>query len=123
MMKTEITAGCPMSTNKMRVWWVPQVGAGATFYVPVESVEEAKKVMDILAAYDCFQYNYDIKGDFCNTGGLEVWDDEEQDWNDWYYEDRDSYYESVDDYCDEKSEQADDLNKFSRALFDQVVFD
>ena len=28
----------------MRVWWIPQVGADATFYVPVETVEEA---MDI----------------------------------------------------------------------------
>lgn len=27
---------------KMRVWWMPQVGADATFYIPVKSVEEAR---------------------------------------------------------------------------------
>lgn len=32
--------------EKLRVWWNPQVGSSCdTFYVPVKSVEEGKKVM------------------------------------------------------------------------------
>lgn len=110
--------------NKMRVWWNPQVGADATFYIPVQTVEEAKKVMDLLAAYDCFQFNHNIKPDYCNVGGLEVWDEEEQEWLDWEYnnDDDDEYCDDVDEYCEEKSSQAEELKKFAEELFSQVTF-
>lgn len=30
--------------SKLRVWWIPQVGAdGGAFYIPVNTVEEGKK--------------------------------------------------------------------------------
>ena len=109
--------------SKMRVWWIPQVGADATFYVPVETVEESKKVMDMLAAYDCFQYNHRIKPDFCNTGGLQVWDETENDWVDWTYEDDESYYDDVDEYCEEKSEKSEELSEFTKSVMSQVEFD
>jgi hypothetical protein len=112
-----------MNNKKMRVWWIPQVGAKATFYVPVESVEEAKKFMDMLAAYDCFQYNHKIKPDFCNTGGLQIWDESENDWVDWTYEDDESYYDDVDEYCEEKSEKSGELSEFTKAVMSQVSFD
>ena len=108
--------------NKMRVWWIPQVGAGATFYIPVETVEEAKKVMDMLAAYDCFQYNHRIKPDFCNVGGLQVWDETENGWVDWTYEDDESYYDDVDEYCEEKSEKSKELFEFTESMMSQVRF-
>ena len=47
--------------NKLRVWWIPQVGSSNRFYIPVKSVEEGKKVMDLLAAYDMFQLQNNIK--------------------------------------------------------------
>lgn len=109
--------------NKMRVWWIPQVGVDATFYVLVETVEEAKKVMDMLAAYDCFQYNHRIKPDFCNTGGLQVWDETENDWVDWTYEDDESYYDDIDKYCEEKSEKSEELSVFTKSVMSQVRFD
>ena len=46
--------------EKLRVWWIPQVGLSDAFYIPVKSVEEGKKVMDILAAYDAFQLQNNI---------------------------------------------------------------
>ena len=109
--------------NKMRVWWVPQLGAGATFYIPVKSIEEAKKFIDILAAYDCFQYNHRIKPDYCNIGGVQVWDEEAQGWNDWYYEDENSFFEDIDEYCKEKSEFAEELEAFTETILSQVHFD
>lgn len=109
--------------KKLRVWWMPQIGIDATFYVPVKSPEEAKKVMDILAAYDCFQYNHGIKPDYANAGGVQIWSEEEQEWNDWYYEDENLFYENVDEYCEEKSDMADELVEFSKAVFSQVHFD
>lgn len=108
----------------MRVWWIPQVGAtDSVFYIPVKSAEEAKKFMDVLSAYDCFQYNHGIKSDYCNAGGVQVWDEKAQEWNDWYYEDEDSFFEDVDEYCEEKSAIANELAEFSNAIFNQVNFD
>ena len=104
--------------KKMRVWWCPQIGHGLSFYVPVKTVEEAKRLMDTLAAYDQFQFENNIKPDFCNTGGLQVWDEEEQDWIDWEYEDDGDYYDNVDEYFDGNEE----MERFTREVFSQVNF-
>lgn len=109
--------------NKLRVWWIPQVGACDCFYIPVSTPEEGKKVMDILAAYDLFQLNKNIKPDFCNAGGLEVWNEEEQDWCDWYMETEYDYFDDVDEYCESEScPQKEELESLRDVLFSQVVF-
>lgn len=80
-----------MSDKKgdLRVWWVPQIPC-KMFKVPVASIEEAILVLDTLAKYDLFQLEQNIKPDFCNAGGLEVYDpelcdeDEGDGWSDWY---------------------------------------
>ena len=108
--------------SRMRVWWDPQVGHNLVFYVPVKSVEEAKMVMDILAAYDCFQYNKNIKGDYCNCGGLEVYNESEGCWEDWSIETEDDYFEDVDEYC-ETLPNASDIQEFTKAVLSQVSFD
>ena len=41
--------------------------------------------MDILAEYDLFQFKNDIKPDYSNAGGLQVF--ENDDWSEWYSED------------------------------------
>ena len=43
--------------------------------------------MDILAAYDCFQYNHKVKPDYCNIGGLQQYDEDSGEWEDWLYDD------------------------------------
>ena len=103
--------------NKLRVWWNPQVGSCDTFYIPVQSVEEGKRVMDLLAAYDMFQLQNNIKPDICNTGGLEMLVDGE--WEDWVLETEDDYFENVDDYCEQCS-ASEDLEEFSTTLFKQI---
>jgi hypothetical protein len=78
-------------TGELRVWWIPQV-SGKPFHVAVGSPEEAKKVLDTLAQYDIFQFANNIKGDYCNVGGLECFNQEgagtayEQEWAEWYDE-------------------------------------
>lgn len=104
--------------KKMRVWWCPQIGHGLSFYVPVKTVEEAKRLMDTLAAYDQFQFENNIKLDFCNAGGLQVWDEENQEWIDWEYEDDGDYYDNVDEYFDGNEE----MERFTREVFSQVNF-
>ena len=59
--------------TQLRVWWIPQV-PGRPFHVPVSSVQEGVRIMDVLAKYDRFQFDNNIKPDYCNAGGLEMWD-------------------------------------------------
>ena len=72
--------------QKLRVWWIPQV-PGKPFYVAVDTVAEGVKLTNILAMYDLFQFNNRIKPDYCNMGGLHVFEDSEAEWVDWYSED------------------------------------
>jgi hypothetical protein len=82
-----------MTENKngdLRVWWIPQI-PGKSFKVPVKDIVEGVKVLDVLASYDLFQLANNIKGDYCNAGGLQVFVDDafgngNPDWCDWYDE-------------------------------------
>jgi hypothetical protein len=64
----------------LRVWWIPQIPM-KMFHVPVDSLKEAKKILATLADYDQFQLDNNIKPDYCNAGGLHVFED--GDWCDW----------------------------------------
>jgi len=75
-----------MSGQQLRVWWIPQV-PGKAFHVSAESIAMARKILDTLGDYDLFQLENNIKGDYCNAGGLEVFEDGE--WFEW--EDEDGY--------------------------------
>ena len=108
--------------KKLRVWWIPQFPMDS-FYIPVKSVEEGKKMLDVLAAYDLFQLEHKVKPDFCNTGGLQIWNEEDQDWEDWYIETENDYYDDVDEYCDsDECEMKDELKEFSEALYYQIDY-
>lgn len=72
---------------KLRVWHNCQVGAVGNFYVEVESIEQAWKTLNTLWDYDSFQYENNIKPDYCNASGLEYFDEEEQEWCEWYDDD------------------------------------
>ena len=62
-------------TEQLKVWWIPQI-PGKSFEVPVSSVDEAKKILTVLADYDAFQLDNNIKCDYCNAGGLVVYDED-----------------------------------------------
>ena len=85
--------------KKLRVSHFPQVPCDP-FIVDVKDLHEAKKVMDILADYDYFQYKNNIKPDYSNMGIVEEWDEEEQEWLDWMddetgIDDLDEYFEFI----------------------------
>jgi hypothetical protein len=108
--------------QKLRVWWIPQVPMEA-FYIPVESPEEGQKVMNILATYDCFQYNHNVKPDYANAGGLQYFNEESNEWEDWCFEDDNSYYDDLDEYIEEQSDRAEEIEAQNKALLEQVHFD
>lgn len=74
----------------LQVWWIPQVPM-APFYANVASVAEGARVLDILAAYDFFQLAKNIKHDFSNEGGLEIYSanadgEGKAGWEEWFDE-------------------------------------
>lgn len=72
----------------LQVWWIPQVPM-KPFEVSVSSVAEAAKILEVLANYDAFQFEHNIKPDYSNAGGLCVWycdSEDEYGWTDWYDE-------------------------------------
>ena len=70
----------------LKVWWIPQVPM-KSFKVPVKNIDEAILLLDTLAKYDIFQYENNIKPDYCNAGGLLVYEDNE--WVEYYDDDGD----------------------------------
>lgn len=75
-----------MMETKLRVWHVPQIPC-KSFYVPVSSPDEAIKILNVLADYDLFQLDNNIKPDYSSAQGLEEWDETEQEWIEWTSED------------------------------------
>lgn len=78
----------------LQVWWIPQI-PGKPFTVRVKDTDQAILLLTTLAAYDMFQYQNRIKPDYCNAGGLSVFEDGE--WTDWYNDDG----QSIDDLIEE----------------------
>lgn len=91
----------------LRVWWIPQLSRDTPlpqFQVPVASLVEAALLLETLAKYDLFQFENNVKPDYCNTGGLEVWceavnpDDDGSRWITWLDEDGDELeYRTLDE--------------------------
>ncbi len=76
----------------LRIWHIPQI-PGKPFLVNVDSPLEGKLILNCLAEYDLFQFENNIKPDYCNAGGLSVFDaNDDHDgpdgsWYDWYSSD------------------------------------
>ena len=85
-----------MRNGQLKIWWIPQVPM-KPFEVYVDTLQEAKKILDVLAYYDIFQFKNNIKPDYCNAGGLVTYDKETDDWTDWYDEDSG---DDFDQYCE-----------------------
>lgn len=90
----------------LRVWWMPQLQM-KPFYVHVATLVEAKLLLNTLADYDQFQLDNNIKPDYSNTGGLEVFNSYDgNEWVDWADEEGDS----IDDWS------LEELREFSPSV-------
>ena len=74
----------------LKIWWVPQVPMDA-FEVAVPDLRTAAILLNTLADYDRFQFENNVKPDYANMGGLQVFED--GDWFDWWSEDGDDFNE------------------------------
>jgi hypothetical protein len=78
----------------LRVWHIPQVPM-KPFHVAVRNIREAKLILDALAFYDIFQFENNIKPDYSNASGLEVFENGE--WSEWYDEDSGDSIDGLDE--------------------------
>jgi hypothetical protein len=74
----------------LRVWWIPQIPMSA-FHVDVETVEQGRWLCNVLADYDTFQFENNVKPDYSNAGGVQQYEiiDGLGDWYDVDDEDED----------------------------------
>ena len=63
-------------TSEVKVWHVPQIPMDA-FTVECETLDEAWKIVNVLAQYDLFQYDNNIKPDYSNASGVVYWNEAE----------------------------------------------
>ena len=95
--------------GSLRIWWIPQIPMKA-FEVPVADLVQAKLLLRTLADYDAFQFENRVRGDYCNTGGLSIFEDGE--WSDWYHpetgDDFNTHMETMDDDGSSAAEPARD---------------
>ena len=68
------------TNGSLRVWWIPQIPMNP-FYYPVSTAKEGRLLTEALALYDIFQFENRTKPDYCNAGGIEIFEDGE--WNDY----------------------------------------
>lgn len=66
----------PTEGYSYRVWWIPQI-PGKPFYVEVVDLLTAHALTIVLAQYDLFQYDNNIKPDYSNVGGIDRWTGED----------------------------------------------
>ena len=93
--------------QKLSVWWIPQVPMKA-FRVDVSSIEEGVKIIHVLADYDLFQYENNVKPDYANAGGLQMWDEDcdgegTPGWVDWCIETEGDWYDDPEEYINSKN--------------------
>ena len=50
----------------------------------VSSPEEARSIIDTIANFVNFQVDNHVFPDHCSTAGLEMWDEDSEEWVDWY---------------------------------------
>lgn len=88
--------------KKLRVVHFPQVPC-KPFIVEVKNLEEAKFVIDMLANYDLFQFENQIKPDYANMTVVEEFDEEEGEWVSWF--DEETGIEDINEYFEELNNQ------------------
>lgn len=54
---------------ELQVWWIPQIPMPA-FTVAMPDIATGQLVLKLLAEYDQFQLDHNVKPDYSNVGGL-----------------------------------------------------
>lgn len=70
-----------MPKAKLRVYWIPALGMNDQFHVEVNTFSEAQLLLSSLADYDLFLNLHNMKPEYSNTGGLEIFEGNE--WVEW----------------------------------------
>lgn len=70
-----------MSAPRFKAWYIPQVPMKA-FEVETSTAAEAQATLDLITAFSIFEYDNKVKPDYSDAGGVEEWDETDQEWFD-----------------------------------------
>jgi hypothetical protein len=71
-----------VTTAKFKAWYIPQVPMKA-FEVYAETADEAQAALDLITDFSIFEFDNHIKPDYSDAGGVEEWDEADQEWFDY----------------------------------------
>lgn len=97
-----------LKIGELVVWHIPQLPM-KPFHVKADSWSEAESVMELLTVYDLFQFEFNVKGDYVNVSGVQIYGGHiyEQEYREGLdpseYRDNDAFsdVESMDDYLEQ----------------------
>ena len=87
----------------LRIAHYPQIPCEPFYVENISDLQEASRIINILADYDLFQFENHIKPDYSNVCLLEKWNEEEQKWEDW--SDEETGIDNVDEYLEYLKEE------------------
>lgn len=68
--------------KKFKVWYIPQVPM-QPFEVECETAEQAQDALDLITNFSIFEFENKVKPDYSDAGGVEKWDETDQEWFDY----------------------------------------
>lgn len=87
-METDKSSGNEPKEGDLRVWYLHQIGgSNKVFYKKVDSPDQAELLLASIYDLAIFLEENNYIPDFCNQGGLEVWESDGNggfEWCEWY---------------------------------------
>ena len=71
---------------RFRAWYVAKMPMKA-FTVETTNAIDAEKILDVLEDFSLFEIQNNVKPDYAEAGGIDIWDEEYQEWTDYHPED------------------------------------
>lgn len=68
--------------NKFKMWYIPQMPMKA-FEFKTDTSAEALAALDLITDFSIFEYDNNVKPDYCDMSGISQWDETEQEWFDY----------------------------------------
>jgi len=66
---------------KFKAWYIPQVPMHP-FEVERPTAVEAQAALDLITDFSIFEFENKVKPDYSDAGGVEEWDETDQEWFD-----------------------------------------
>lgn len=67
---------------RFKAWYIPQIPMTA-FEVEKPTASEAQAALDLITDFSIFEFENKVKPDYSDVGGVQEWDETDQEWIDY----------------------------------------